>query len=133
MSLSDRIKHLRKEHKWNQTELGKLIGVSTQVVSNWERNYTQPDKQDIYKLAQTFQVTTDYLLGLSNKQIVFESKTKQEPIDLDLLTLLRCSENLKVGDYSLTEDDKSLLKELLIPLAKGLKELHLNKNQLPGI
>jgi transcriptional regulator with XRE-family HTH domain len=130
MGIADRIKHLRKEHRWNQTQLGKLIGVSTQVVSNWERNYTQPDKEDIYKLAQTFHVTTDYLLGLSNNQIITEAKTKQEPSELDLLTLLRSSNNLKVGNYSLTHEDKSLLKELLIPLVKGFKEIHLNKKDL---
>lgn len=128
MSIADRIKRLRKEHRWNQTELGQHIGVSTQVVSNWERNYTQPDKEDIYKLAQTFQVTTDYLLGLSNYPFIIESTDKKEVTEHDLLILLRSSDILKVGDYSLTQGDKSLLKELLVPLAKGFKEINNNQS-----
>lgn len=121
--IAQRLKNLRKEHRWNQTELGAMVGVSTQVVSNWERNYSQPSKEDIYKLAQTFQVSTDYLLGLSESRFIPLTNQIKVQNEYDLLSLLRSSDHLKVGDYSLTEEDKILIKDLLTPLAKRLKEL----------
>ena len=36
MNIGERIKAKRKQSKLTQTELGKLVNVSSQVISNWE-------------------------------------------------------------------------------------------------
>lgn len=61
--VGDRIRSLRKERRWTQIELAEKINVSSQVVSNWERNYTHPDHDDISRLSKAFDVPADYLLG----------------------------------------------------------------------
>lgn len=64
----ERIRALRKERRFTQTMLAEKVGVSAQVVSNWERNYTSPDLQDLSKIATALHTTADYLLGLSDQQ-----------------------------------------------------------------
>lgn len=64
----ERIRSLRKERRLTQSMLAEKVGVSPQVVSNWERNYTSPDLDDLTKIANALHTTADYLLGLSDEQ-----------------------------------------------------------------
>ena len=41
--ISEKIKEYRKENKLTQEELGKLLGVSAQAISKWERKECYPD------------------------------------------------------------------------------------------
>lgn len=61
----DRLKELRKSKNITQEELGEFCGVAKNTISYWENNTTQPTIETITKLAQYFNVTTDYLLGLN--------------------------------------------------------------------
>ncbi|UOQ42979.1 helix-turn-helix domain-containing protein [Halobacillus salinarum] len=63
----ERIRSLRKERRLTQTMLAQKVGVSAQVVSNWERQYTSPDIEDLSKIAHALHTTADYLLGLSDE------------------------------------------------------------------
>lgn len=49
-----------------QVTLAKKLGVSKQAVSNWENDNIQPSIEMLIRLADTFNVTTDYLLGREN-------------------------------------------------------------------
>ena len=62
----ERIKELRLNLGINQVEFGKRISVSKQCVSNWENGNVQPSIDMLIKIAQTFSVSADYLLGLNN-------------------------------------------------------------------
>lgn len=63
----ERIKELRNSLGINQVEFGKRINVSKQCVSNWENGYIQPSIDVLVRIATTFSVSTDYLLGLNDK------------------------------------------------------------------
>ncbi|MCX4363575.1 MAG: helix-turn-helix transcriptional regulator, partial [Clostridia bacterium] len=63
--LEENIKMLRKSFSLSQVELAHILGVSKQCVSNWENGYIQPSLDMFIKIAQYFNVSTDYLLGLS--------------------------------------------------------------------
>lgn len=63
----ERLKELRMAQNLNQVELGKILGVSKQCISNWENNNIQPSIDMLVKIAEYFGVTTDYLLGLDKK------------------------------------------------------------------
>ena len=62
----ERIKELRLSLGINQVEFGKKIGVSKQCVSNWENGNIQPSIDVLVRIATTFSVSTDYLLGLND-------------------------------------------------------------------
>ncbi|CAK7002877.1 helix-turn-helix transcriptional regulator [Tissierella sp.] len=65
-NLGDRIKELRTEKKVSQTVLGKHIGVGKTTISNYETGYSMPDNETLTKIANFFNVSTDYLLGRTN-------------------------------------------------------------------
>lgn len=79
--MSEKIRELRIAKNISQVELGRLLGVTKQSVSNWENNNILPSIEMLRKLATFFSVSADFLLdlnetrsldvsGLSEKQIV---------------------------------------------------------------
>lgn len=48
-----------------QSELATATGLSQKSISNYETGKTNPDSYAIIKLAAFFNVTTDYLLGVT--------------------------------------------------------------------
>jgi len=62
MILADKIIRLRKQLAWSQEELAEKMGVSRQSVSKWESTNSIPDLNKIIKLADIFDVSTDFLL-----------------------------------------------------------------------
>lgn len=76
---NERIKYLRESLGINQVEFGHKLNVSKQCISNWENNNIQPSIDMLVKIATTFSVSTDFLLGLSDQQTINVSglSTKQ--------------------------------------------------------
>lgn len=63
MLCAERIKELRLEKGIFQAALAKAIGVSQKAVDFWEKGENEPKASYILKLADFFDVSTDYLLG----------------------------------------------------------------------
>ena len=63
--LSKRIYELRISFNWTQVQLAQKLGVTKQTVSNWENDNIQPSIDMLVKLSKIFNVSTDYLLGLT--------------------------------------------------------------------
>lgn len=63
----ERIKELRLSLGINQVRFASKLGVTKQCVSNWENGNLQPSMDMLIRIAQTFSVSADYLLGLSDK------------------------------------------------------------------
>lgn len=61
--LGKTIKELRLEERISQRELGNRLNVCNQTVSFWESGQREPDLDTLLKIADYFQVSTDYLLG----------------------------------------------------------------------
>lgn len=49
----------------SQEELGEALGVSRETIKHWENGTRQIKAGDLVKLAKIFEVSTDYLLGLT--------------------------------------------------------------------
>ena len=64
----NRIKMLREEKGLNQIELGKIINVSGQALGMYENEKRDLSTENVIKLAEFFNVSTDYLLGKSDKR-----------------------------------------------------------------
>ena len=60
------LKRFRKKFGLNQKEVAKLLGITSQAYQNYEYGKGSPTAAAIIKLAQEFNVTSDYLLGLSD-------------------------------------------------------------------
>lgn len=62
MSVGEKIKKLRKEKRWSQDELGLKVGVHGRHISRYENGKNIPCTEVVVKMAQAFNVSTDYLL-----------------------------------------------------------------------
>lgn len=60
--LSLKIKELREEAGLSQADLAKLFGLTQSTVGGWESDARTPKLDMLCKLADYFNVTTDYLL-----------------------------------------------------------------------
>ena len=62
----ERLKALRQEKSIGQNLLAKDLQLSNASVSYWETGKQEPTAEAIFKLAKYFNVSADYLLGLSD-------------------------------------------------------------------
>ena len=63
---SIRLKELREQKKLSMAQLALKIGVSDAAICKWENALAEPKITYIYLLAEFFEVSTDYLLGLED-------------------------------------------------------------------
>lgn len=66
----NRITVLRKAAGISQVELGRIVGVAQNTISAWERGTREPDHECILILADYFGVSTDYILGRGDAELV---------------------------------------------------------------
>lgn len=69
-----RLKELRQEKKIGQTALSNLLDMCNASISYYETDKQDPTVTNLIKLATYFDVSTDYLLGLTDE------KTPSKPI-----------------------------------------------------
>lgn len=65
-NFSERFKELKRESGLSNEKLGKLLGVSHMTICRWENGQTDIRSQDLIKVAQFFDVSILYLLGLED-------------------------------------------------------------------
>lgn len=70
--LGERLQELRKDKGISQAEIAKRLGVSHYTVSSYECNRSDPDDSLKVELAKLFDVTLDYLLGLTDEPYSYQ-------------------------------------------------------------
>lgn len=63
---SERIKALRLKSGVSQKELAKTLEISQAALGNYERDARCPDINFLVNAAKYYNITADYLLGISN-------------------------------------------------------------------
>jgi transcriptional regulator with XRE-family HTH domain len=66
MDIGKTIRLLRERHGLKQINLANALQVSSQAVSKWERCANYPDIETLKKIADLFDVSSDYLLGITD-------------------------------------------------------------------
>ncbi len=74
MSLGKRLKREREKRNWSQMYVAGKVGITNTVLSNYERDYRDPDTDTLTKLADLYEVAVDYLLGRTEKEIGLKEK-----------------------------------------------------------
>jgi transcriptional regulator with XRE-family HTH domain len=64
-----RLKKLRFDSELNQSQTAKILDVTQQTYSRYETGFIEPDMNTLEKMALMFDVSLDYLFGLSNEII----------------------------------------------------------------
>ena len=101
----EQLRKLRKKNNLSMKELGKVLNVSESTISLYESGKREPDFETLIKLAEYFNVSTDYLLGRSDakeqpnepmpyiKHVAYEGK----PIPQEILREV-ISDTRKIAD-----------------------------------
>ena len=109
--LGDRVRKLREGRNMTQTELSEILGMKTYTtVSKWEKNENFPKGKDLKKLAEIFNVTSDYLLGLTDDKLkkITTQNEKTEIISIyDQLEEPRQEKVLNYAKEQLEEQESS--------------------------
>lgn len=113
MSFGARLKGLRLEKNMQQSELGRLLNITNVAVSHYENDNRKPTPEIISKVAEIFNVSTDYLLGISSSKRKYYDLTEKDEKDIEK-ALEKLVEELDNGLYSkdmeeYDEDSRALL------------------------
>ncbi len=65
----ERLAELRKGRKIGQKEFAELMGISVSALSKYERNVNEPEDALKKKFAEYFNVSMDYLMGLTREEV----------------------------------------------------------------
>lgn len=119
MTMGERIATLRKERSMTQPMLASKMNVSQSTVTSWENDRRGIGNDDLVKLATLFNVSTDYLLGKTNKRHYY-SLTKKDYKDVDQMledamagVTGKAGVNYFKNGSELTETDRELLEASL--------------------
>ena len=108
----NRYKECRLANNMSQKFVALSVGVSPPMVSQWESGVKEPSKETLLKLANLFNVTTDYLLGRDESQKQKETAAQGDDLDSQLVNLLT----------SLPEKDVQRVKDFVAGLKAAREE-----------
>lgn len=112
---SERLNLLIKDKNVKQSDLASNLGVSTSAVNKWCTTNREPEYSILTKIADYFEVTTDFLLG---RELKSDSKKEQELIEKDAL------KNALINSGYMNDGEDITDKELenLMEMAKANKK-----------
>lgn len=82
MNMGDKLKSLRLEKKLTLKQVADRIGLAISAVSSYESGSRYPSYEVLVQLARIFHVTTDYLLGMTDKRSIDVTGLDDSEIEL---------------------------------------------------
>ncbi|MED0704886.1 helix-turn-helix domain-containing protein [Aneurinibacillus aneurinilyticus] len=79
--LGKRIKYLREKNNFSQKRLAESLGITNVQLSRYETGDRNPDPDTIKKIADFFEVSTDYLFGRTNNP---SSKSNEDDSNINV-------------------------------------------------
>ena len=80
--IADRIKALREEKGYTQTDLAKKLGITRSGVNAWEMGISVPSTQYVVELADLFKVSCDFILCVDKSSSISLEGLSEEDIKL---------------------------------------------------
>lgn len=109
----NRLKKLRLEKNESLESIAKILNVTLQTISNYENGKREMTPNTIIKLAEYFNVTTDYLLGKSDirnpeelKKTKFANNGGLDTSGLDKEDLLELQQQIDFIKWKKQKGDK---------------------------
>ena len=91
VDFGQKLRNLRLEAGMTQAELAQRLDITKAVISYYELHERCPSTEVLIKLASIFHISTDYLLGISNRKMIDVSDLSEEEVRflLSLIVILR--------------------------------------------
>lgn len=115
MKISERIRQLRIKNNMTSKEFSKIFGISESSVSLYENGKRKPNLELIIEIANYFNVSTDYLLGITDKSGRTNSEHKLDfakNLESVIIQLDEC-DNITFEGNVVDEKSKILFKKTL--------------------
>ena len=81
INFGNRLKKLRTQNNMSQAQLGDRLGLSKSLISAYENGIRMPSYESLISLSRLFKVSTDYLLGVENTNVLdLSGLTEQEAV-----------------------------------------------------
>lgn len=117
MTTGERIAALRKEHSMTQPMLADRMNVSQSTITSWENDRRGIGAEDLLKLSKLFDVSTDYLLGNSDKRHYYDltAKDTQDIAEQAQQIIDGMDTGASVNFYGepMTEEQKQSMRDIL--------------------
>ena len=84
---SQRLKILRKSFDLSQAKFAKEIGFSQSAIASWENETREPGINALIKIAQYFNTSVDYLIGLPTTALTPEQPAPLPPDTQELVNI----------------------------------------------
>ena len=93
--MGDKLKSRRTDKKMMQKQVADRIGLAISAVSSYESGTRYPSYDVLVRLAHIFRVSTDYLLGMTDKRNIDVTGLDDDEIELisQLVDKLKKREN----------------------------------------
>lgn len=88
-----RLRDLRRENNLTGSQLAKILNVTHATIYRWESGEIIPSQENLKKLASYFNVSSDYLLGLTDEREPYKKPLKIEEA-LKILENTKRSDNI---------------------------------------
>lgn len=85
MTFGERITYARKQKKMTQSDLGKVVGTSGDIIGKYERDEIKPSIDTAAKIADALSVTIDYLVKDAQYQNI-DNETLKRMKELERLS-----------------------------------------------
>jgi len=120
-SMAERLQDLLKEKKMTQAQLADALGLSESTINRYINGQTEKiSTETIIAMAQLFNVSTDFLLGLTN--IPYKTNFDIERLGLTekaSMKLLSGEINMDALNYLLTQPDFAVLTTQMAQMKSG--------------
>ena len=68
MNYQRRIRDLREDHDLTQQQVAEILGTSQTMYARYERGANELPLRHLIRLAELYEVSTDYILGRTNRK-----------------------------------------------------------------
>lgn len=144
LNFGQRLRFLRKNKNETQNDIAKLLGLTQTAINGYETENRQPDQASLIKLANHYNVSTDYLLTGKNKNDFSQEQQdafRKEIVDEDTNNMAAHSTNKDVSsrgidpkemaeamdEFFSTPEGKAHLQKLMSDTAFNIDENDLNE------
>ncbi|HFI0332554.1 TPA: helix-turn-helix domain-containing protein [Streptococcus suis] len=111
MGFPERLKALRLEANLTQKQIAEQLEMSQPAYLSWEKGKREPGSKTLEKFSKFFNVSTDYLLGKSDKRTIEEDELS----DVEML--------FRATSLDMTDEEKAIFKQELLEFMKERKKL----------
>lgn len=135
MNVNETLRKLRESRHLQSADVANAIGMSRQGYNNYETGSRNPSLDTIVKLAKFYNVSTDYILGVSDlndDSLITKNNIKMtdEKAEKLLQSFLQLPDSIKVGVMQWLESTITVLDTEVKPLTHNqLQLIESYKNQ----